>query len=89
MIAYVSIGVGAATLRRSIRDISARCCSVWFYRRERGFRGVNSAMLSMKVSTSMPEVEAALNRSIYWGSIQGLGSGFLFLVLVVASLITK
>jgi adenine/guanine/hypoxanthine permease len=34
-------------------------------------------------------VQAALNRSIYWSSLQGLGNGFLFLVLVVASLITE
>jgi adenine/guanine/hypoxanthine permease len=34
-------------------------------------------------------VQAALNRSIYWSSIQGLGNGFLFLVLVVASLLAE
>jgi hypothetical protein len=34
-------------------------------------------------------VQAALNRSICWSSIQGLGNGFLFLVLVVASMLTE
>ena len=36
-----------------------------------------------------PGVQAALNRSIYWSSIQGLGNGFLFLVLVVSSLLAE
>jgi len=34
-------------------------------------------------------VQAALNKAIYWQSVQGLGSGFLFLVLVVAALVTE
>jgi len=90
MIAYVSIGVGAATLRRvDPRYLSAVLLGLVLPTGAVVSAVVNSAMLSMKVSTSMPEVEAALNRSIYWGSIQGLGSGFLFLVLVVASLITE
>jgi AGZA family xanthine/uracil permease-like MFS transporter len=50
---------------------------------------VNSALAALKLSAANPDVQAALNHSIYWSSLQGLGSGFLFLVLVVASLITE
>jgi AGZA family xanthine/uracil permease-like MFS transporter len=50
---------------------------------------VNSALPALKLSATNPEVQAALNHSIYWSSLQGLGNGFLFLVLVVASLITE
>jgi AGZA family xanthine/uracil permease-like MFS transporter len=50
---------------------------------------VSSALPALKLSAANPEVQAALNRSIYWSSIQGLGNGFLFLVLVVSALITE
>jgi uncharacterized membrane protein len=50
---------------------------------------VNSALPALQISAANPSVQAALNRSIYWSSIQGLGNGFLFLVLVVASLLTE
>src|SRR4029077_4726189 len=49
----------------------------------------NSAFPALKGSAGNPDVQVALNHSIYWSSLQGLGSGFLFLVLVVASLITE
>jgi AGZA family xanthine/uracil permease-like MFS transporter len=50
---------------------------------------VNSALPALQISAADPGVQAALNRSIYWSSIQGLGNGFLFLVLVVSSLLTE
>jgi len=50
---------------------------------------VNSALPALGLSTGNPAVQAALNRSIYWNSVQGLSSGFLFLVLVVAALVTE
>ncbi len=90
IIAYVSVGVGTATLRR----VDARYTSVVLL----GFvlpagavvaSAVNSALPALRLSAANPGVQAALNRSIYWSSIQGLGNGFLFLVLVVASLITE
>jgi AGZA family xanthine/uracil permease-like MFS transporter len=34
-------------------------------------------------------VQSALNRTIYWTSVQGLGNGFLFLVLVIAAVLTE
>jgi adenine/guanine/hypoxanthine permease len=90
MIAYVSIGVGTATLRRvDARYLSAVLLGLVLPTGAVVSAVVNSALLSVKVSAALPEVQAALNRSIYWGSIQGLGSGFLFLVLVIAALITE
>src|SRR5262249_55333300 len=50
---------------------------------------MNSALPALQRSAADPAVQAALNRSIYWSSIQGLGNGFLFLVLVVASIICE
>ena len=90
MIAYVSIGVGMATLRR----VDAKYWSVVLL----GFvlpggavvaAAMNSALPALQLSAGNPTVQAALNRSIYWSSIQGLGNGFLFLVLVVAAVLTE
>ena len=90
MIAYVSVGVGMATLRR----VDSKYMSVVLL----GFvlpagavvaAALNSALPALQISAANPGVQAALNRSIYWSSIQGLGNGFLFLVLVVASLLTE
>jgi len=90
MIAYVSIGVGMATLRR----VDARYLSVVLL----GFvlpagavvaAAINSALPALDLSAANPAVEAALNRSVYWASVQGLGNGFLFLVLVVAAVVTE
>ncbi len=50
---------------------------------------ITSAVPALKLSVANPEVQAALNRSIYWSSVQGLGNGFLFLVLVMAALVTE
>ena len=46
---------------------------------------MNSALPALQLSAANPAVAAALNRSMYWSSVQGLGNGFLFLVLIVAS----
>jgi adenine/guanine/hypoxanthine permease len=90
MVAYVSIGVGAATLRR----VEAKYTPVALL----GFvlpagavvaAAMNSALPALQLSPANPAVAAALNRSIYWNSVQGLGNGFLFLVLVVASTTTE
>ncbi|HXP87203.1 MAG TPA: hypothetical protein VN841_20900 [Bryobacteraceae bacterium] len=90
MIAYVSVGVGMATLRR----VDAKYLAVVLL----GFvlpagavvaTAMNSALPALQLSAANPAVVAALNRSIYWSSLTGLGNGFLFLVLVVASLITE
>jgi AGZA family xanthine/uracil permease-like MFS transporter len=90
MIAYVSVGVGMATLRRV--DPKYRSAVLLGFVLPTGAvvaAAVNSALPALKLSAANPEVLAALNRSIYWSSLQGLGNGFLFLVLVVASLITE
>jgi len=90
MIAYVSVGVGMATLRRV--DPKYRSAVLLGFVLPTGAvvaAAVNSALPALKLTAANPEVQAALNRSIYWSSLQGLGNGFLFLVLVVASLITE
>jgi adenine/guanine/hypoxanthine permease len=90
MIAYVSVGVGTATLRRvDPKYLSAVLLGLVLPAGAVVSAAVSSALLALKLSPANADVQAALNRSIYWGSVQGLGSGFLFLVLVVASLITE
>jgi AGZA family xanthine/uracil permease-like MFS transporter len=90
MIAYVAVGVGMATLRR----VQPKYWSVLLL----GFvlttgavvsTTMNSALPALGLSAGSPQVAGALNRSIYWNSVQALGNGFLFLVLVVASAITE
>jgi AGZA family xanthine/uracil permease-like MFS transporter len=90
MIAYVSIGVGLATLRR----VEGKYHGVALL----GFvlpagavvaAAVNSALPALRIAPAAPGVQAALERSIYWPSVQGLGNGFLFLVLVVSAVVTE
>lgn len=90
MIAYVSVGVGLATLRRVDRKyLGAVLLGFVLPTGAVVAAAVNSALPALKLSAANPDVQAALNKSIYWQSVQGLGSGFLFLVLVVAALITE
>ena len=90
MIAYVSVGVGLATLRRVEQKYwSAVLLGFVIPAGAVVSAAVNSALPALKLSAASPDVQAALNSSIYWSSLQGLGSGFLFLVLVVAALITE
>jgi AGZA family xanthine/uracil permease-like MFS transporter len=90
MVAYVSVGVGMATLSRVDRKYHAAVLL--------GFllpagavvaAAVNSALPALKLSAGNAGVQKALNSSIYWASVQGLGNGFLFLVLVVAAVVTE
>jgi adenine/guanine/hypoxanthine permease len=90
LIAYVAVGVGRATLAR----IDRKYLSVVLL----GFAlpvgavvsaVMNSALPALQLSAVSPDVQAALGRSIYWASVRGLGNGFLFLVLVVASIVTE
>jgi adenine/guanine/hypoxanthine permease len=90
MIAYVSVGVGMATLRRVDRKyLSAVLLGFVLPAGAVVAAAVNSALPALRLSAANPDVQAALDKSIYWRSVQGLGSGFLFLVLVVAALITE
>jgi AGZA family xanthine/uracil permease-like MFS transporter len=90
MIAYVSIGVGMATLARVDRKyLSAVLLGFVLPAGAVVAAAVNSAIPALRLSAANPEVQAALNGSIYWSSVQGLGNGFLFLVLVVAALVTE
>ena len=90
MIAYVAIGVGRATLHRvDQKYLNAVLLGLVLPTGAVVGSAVSSALPALKLSIANPEVQAALNRSIYWSSIQGLGNGFLFLVLVVSALITE
>jgi AGZA family xanthine/uracil permease-like MFS transporter len=90
MIAYVAVGVGIATLRRVDRKyLSALLLGLVLPAGAVVAGAINSALPALKLSAANPEVQAALNRSIYWSSVQGLANGFLFLVLVVTALITE
>jgi adenine/guanine/hypoxanthine permease len=90
IIAYVSIGVGLATLRRvDPKYLGAVLLGFVLPAGAVVATAVNSALPALGLSASNPTVEAALNRSIYWSSVLGLGNGFLFLVLVVASAIAE
>jgi AGZA family xanthine/uracil permease-like MFS transporter len=90
MIAYVAIGVGRATLHRVEQKYwNAMLLGLVLPTGAVVGSAVNSALPALKLSIQNPEVAAALNRSIYWSSLQGLGNGFLFLVLVVSAMITE
>src|SRR5258708_5715801 len=90
MIAYVSVGVGRATLHRvDHKYITAVLLGLVLPTGAVVGSAVNSALPALKLSSQNPEVLAALNRSIYWSSLQGLGNGFPFLLLVVSALITE
>jgi AGZA family xanthine/uracil permease-like MFS transporter len=90
MIAYVSIGVGMATLRRvDPKYLAAVLLGFVLPAGAVVAAAMNSALPALQLSAANPGVQAALNRAIYWSSIQGLGNGFLFLVLVVASMLTE
>ena len=90
LIAYVAVGVGRTTLARVDRKylsvvllgfvlpVGAVVAAV-----------MNSALPALQVSAASPDVQSTLNRSIYWASVRGLGNGFLFLVLIVASVVTE
>jgi AGZA family xanthine/uracil permease-like MFS transporter len=90
MISYTSIGVGIATLRKvDPKYLGAVLLGFVLPTGAVVQATVNSALPALQVSAADPGMQAALNRSIYWLSVQGLGNGFLFLVLVVAAIITE
>jgi len=90
MIAYVSIGVGMATLRRvETKYVSVALLGFVLPAGAVVAAAMNSALPALQLSAASTAVQAALNRSIYWSSVQGLGNGFLFLVLIVAAAVTE
>lgn len=90
MIAYVAVGVGTATFRRVDRKyITVLLLSFILPAGAIVYAALNSALPALRLSAENPVVQNALNRSVYWASLRGLGSGFLFLVLVVAAVITE
>jgi adenine/guanine/hypoxanthine permease len=90
MLAYITVGVGHATFHRvNPKYYSAVLLGLVLPAGAVVSAAITSAVPALKLSVANPEVQAALNRSIYWSSVQGLGNGFLFLVLVMAALITE
>ena len=90
IIAYVSIGVGMAAIRRvDAKYLSAVLLGFVLPAGAVVATALNSALPALQLSAANPAVQTALNRSVYWSSVQGLGNGFLFLVLVVASLLAE
>lgn len=90
IIAYVSVGVGMATLRRvEPKYLSAVLLGFVLPAGAVVMTAVNSALPALKLSTANAAVAGALNRTIYWSSVVGLGNGFLFLVLVIAAVIAE
>jgi AGZA family xanthine/uracil permease-like MFS transporter len=90
MIAYVAVGVGRATLARVDRKyLSAVLLGFVLPTGAVVSAAMNSALPALQLSAADPGVQTALNRAIYWGSLQGLGNGFLFLVLVVAAVVSE
>ena len=90
MIAYIAIGVGTAALHRVDRKyLPAVLLGFVLPAGAVVSSAINSALPALKLQAANPAVAAALNTSIYWSSVQGLGNGFLFLVLVVAALVTE
>jgi adenine/guanine/hypoxanthine permease len=90
MIAYITVGVGHATFHRVDRKyLSAVLLGLILPTGAVITGAVGSALPALRLSLANPDVLGALNRTIFWNSLQGLGNGFLFLVLVVAALITE
>lgn len=90
MIAYITVSVGHATFHRvQPKYYSAVLLALVLPAGAVVAAAVNSALPALHISAANPAVHAALNRSIYWSSVQGLANGFLLLVLVMAALITE
>lgn len=90
MIAYIAVGVGTATLNRVDRKyLSAVLLGFMLPAGAVVSSAINSALPALKLQAANPSVVSALDGSIYWKSVQGLGNGFLFLVLVVSALVTE
>jgi AGZA family xanthine/uracil permease-like MFS transporter len=90
MVAYITIGVGQTTLHRvKPKYYGAVLLGLVLPAGAVVAVAVNSALPALKFSAASPEIQVALNRSIYWPSVQGLANGFLLLVLVTAALISE
>jgi adenine/guanine/hypoxanthine permease len=90
IIAYITVGVGTTTLRRV--DTKYTPAVLLGFVLPAGAvvsASITAALPALGLSAANPAVETALNRSIYWTSVQALGNGFLFLVLVVSAVITE
>ena len=77
IIAYVTIGVGMATLGRVDRKYwPAMLLGFVLPAGAVVSAAINSAVPALRLSAGDATVQRALNTSIYWSSVQGLGNGF-------------
>jgi AGZA family xanthine/uracil permease-like MFS transporter len=89
MLAYISVGVGRTTLNRIDRKYySAALLGFIIPAGAVVMLAINGALPALHVSLADPMVQATLNRVVYWNSMQGLGNGFLMLVLVITAMIS-
>ncbi len=89
IVAFVNIGVGLAAVRQvPPKYYSGLLLGLVLPTGAVVSAAITSALPALHLSLTDPAVVDALNRSIYWSSLQGLSNGFLFLVLVVAAMIT-
>lgn len=90
MIAYITVGVGHATFHRvQPKYYPALLLGLVLPAGAVVSAAVSSALPALNLSAADPRVQAALNHSIFWTSVQGLGNGFLLLVLVTTALVTE
>ena len=90
MIAYVSVGVGTATLRRvDLKYWSAVLLGLMLPVGAVVSSAIKTALPALHIAAANASVQAALDRAIYWKSFEGLGNGFLFLVLIIAATISE
>lgn len=90
LLAYISVGVGRTTLNRVDRKYySAVLLAFIIPVGAVVMLALNGALPALRVAMGDPMVQATLNRVVYWNSMQGLGNGFLLLVLVVTAMISE
>lgn len=90
LVAYVAVGVGLSALRTTPRRHHGALLLAFVIPGVAVVSStVSSATASLGLPASRPEVSAALDASIHWGSVQLLANGFLLLVLVVAAVLVE
>jgi AGZA family xanthine/uracil permease-like MFS transporter len=90
MIAFIGIGVGQAIFNRvPEKYYSAVLLGLVIPAGAIVMSAVNSILSAFGLSAATPTVATILDTTIHWSSIQGLGNGFLLLVLVASALLTE
>lgn len=89
LLAYISVGVGRTTLNRIDKKYySAALLGFIIPAGAVAMLALNGALPPLHISLADPAIQTTLNRTVYWNSMQGLGNGFLMLVLVITAMIS-